>query len=59
MGFVLVYQETTGFPLHNNDWLVFIIQKESVYCAVQPECLNTFQGSLGFSRFIEHFIACL
>ena len=33
--------------LLSNDWLVFITEKDSVYCAVRPETFKTQDGAEG------------
>jgi hypothetical protein len=40
MCFVFISQQTATFALCNINWLVFIIEIKSVYCAVRTGCFN-------------------
>jgi hypothetical protein len=41
MCFVWIWQQTSIISLHSINWLVFITEKECVYCAVQKDPLST------------------
>ena len=47
MCFVWISQQTAIISLYNINWLVFITETESVYCAVRTECLNVIEANLG------------
>ena len=40
MCFVWIWEQTAIISLYSINWLVFITETESVYCAVWAECLN-------------------
>jgi len=42
MRFVWVSEQTAIISLHNINWLVFITERECVYCAVRTGYLNVF-----------------
>ena len=43
MCFVWIWEQTALFSLYSTDWLVFITEAESVYCAVRTESLYIIQ----------------
>ena len=45
MCFVWISEQTAVIPVYNTNWLVFITETESVYCAVRTETLHLFQGN--------------
>ena len=44
--FVWIWEQTAIISLYSIDWLVFITETESVYCAVRAELLNVIQVNL-------------
>ena len=44
MCFVWISEQTAIISLYNINWLVFVTEKESVYCAVRTECLTEKQA---------------
>ena len=46
MCFVWISEQTAIIYLYNINWLVFISETQSVYCAVRAECLNTIGDNL-------------
>ena len=48
MCFVWISEQTAIISLYSINWLVFITEMESVYCAVRTESLNTIQVILMF-----------
>ena len=44
MCFVWLWEQTAIISLYSINWLVFIIGRECVYCAVRFEYLNTIQA---------------
>ena len=46
MCFVWISEQTVIISLYSINWLVFITEKDSVYCAVRAEFLYTFQGNV-------------
>ena len=40
MCFVCIWEETAIISLYNFNWLIFVTEKECVYCAVRTECLH-------------------
>ena len=47
MCFVWIWEQTAIISLYSINWLVFITETESVYCAVRTGCLETVQVNLG------------
>jgi len=45
-GFAWISEQTTIISLYNINWLVFVTEKECVYCAVRTESLNVVQFNL-------------
>jgi hypothetical protein len=43
MRFVWIWEQTAIISLYSINWLVFITEKESVYCAVRTGCLYVIQ----------------
>ena len=52
MCFVWISEQTAIISLYNINWLVFVTETESVYCAVQTECLNTIPRSAHTAVFM-------
>ena len=46
MCFVWIWEQTAIISLYNINWLVFIMERESVYCAVRTGALNIVQVNL-------------
>jgi len=44
MCFVWISEQTAIISLYNINWLVFVTQTESVYCAVRTGCLTERQA---------------
>jgi len=42
--FVRISEQRAIISLYNFNWLVFITEKESIYCAVRTESLSVIQG---------------
>jgi len=42
MCFVWISEQTAIISLYNINWLAFVTETESVYCAVRTWCLNVF-----------------
>ena len=57
--FMWISEQTAIISLYNIDWLVFVTDTESVYCAVRTGSLNIIQvNSLSFGRGIAQAISC-
>jgi hypothetical protein len=59
MCYVWIWEQTAIISLCSINWLVFITETESVYCAVRTGYLNTIELNFTFWR-VKHFllIAC-
>ena len=61
MCFVRISEQTAIISHYNINWLIFVTEKESVYCAVRAECLrivhfiNSFKG-LSKSRILSFYM---
>jgi len=56
---VWISEQTAIISLHNIDYLVFIAEKQGVYCAVRAESLNIIQASIllqGSKKEIDQFV---
>ena len=51
MCFVWISEQTAIISLYNTDWLVFVTETESVYCAVRTGCLSVIQVRSSLGRF--------
>ena len=56
MCFVWIWQQTAIISLYNINWLVFISEAESVYCAVRTECLHIIQLNFSLWSCIVHIL---
>ena len=54
MCFVWISEQTAIISLYNLNWLVFITQTESVYCAVRTGCLKTIQVNFCLWQGFDH-----
>ena len=65
MCFVWISEQTAIISLYNINWLVFITETESVYCAVRTEAFNkveairtTSNGSFQWCQIATHYTQC-
>ena len=54
--FVWISEQTAIISLYNINWLLFIPETESVYCAVRTGCLYIIPVYLHFKRIKDHSI---
>ena len=57
MCFVWIWEQTAIISLYNINWLVFITETESVYCAVRTGYLCTIQGRSSLSRLFVSYLS--
>ena len=56
MCFVWIWEQTAIISVHNINWLVFIAETESVYCAVRTGSLYTASLTFSNSTFCPHSV---
>jgi len=56
MCFVWISEQTAIISLYSINWLVLIIERKCVYCAVRTGSLYIIQANFFFTRLIKNFL---